>query len=485
MRTLSFKLFFSSLLLVLLFVNCSKEISLSEPATLGSSPLKLASLVAFPSIPTNGLVAYYPFNGNANDVSGKGNNGKVYGAILTTDRFGNSNKAYSFNGTSSYISVPASTSLNTQNVTATSICGWFSCPSTGTPGGFIVRHGTTGTGGGIGEEVWFNSLNDLKMTMQNWWANQTPFFGVKSNVMSLNQWHFFTTVYDYANNKEYFYIDGALFGTYSSVLHKSTNPILNIGRNTNVTSYFNGKIDDIRIYNRVLTSSEILAIYNESLPTSGMVAYYPFNGNANDLSGNANNGTVYGASLTTDRFGNSNQAYSFNGINNTIDVPNSGTLDFSSDQFSFSFWMRISAYPVNGTGSEFINKYSGIGATDKGFMLVLDSNGNQFIYRYADASTTGGWGIESLSYSYFPSLGTWLHIVVTTNSGYDKLYLNGNLVSSNTTKHNFNIGANTAILRFGGNTPQNPGPYFNGSLDDIRIYNRPLTTAEVTALYIY
>jgi len=68
MRTLSFKLFFSSLLLVLLFANCSKEISLSEPATLESSPLKLASLVAFPSIPTNGLVAYYPFNGNANDV---------------------------------------------------------------------------------------------------------------------------------------------------------------------------------------------------------------------------------------------------------------------------------------------------------------------------------------------------------------------------------------------------------------------------------
>src|ERR1017187_5394463 len=56
---------------------------------------------------TNGLVAYYPFNGNANDASGNGNNGTVYGATLTTDRFGISNSAYCFNGTSHYIEVPS------------------------------------------------------------------------------------------------------------------------------------------------------------------------------------------------------------------------------------------------------------------------------------------------------------------------------------------------------------------------------------------
>ncbi|MGK5093982.1 hypothetical protein WDW89_18465 [Deltaproteobacteria bacterium TL4] len=58
------------------------------------------------SIPTNGLVAYYPFNGNANDESGNWNNGTVNGATLTTDRHGNANKAYSFDGADDYINIP-------------------------------------------------------------------------------------------------------------------------------------------------------------------------------------------------------------------------------------------------------------------------------------------------------------------------------------------------------------------------------------------
>ncbi|MGK5093653.1 hypothetical protein WDW89_16785 [Deltaproteobacteria bacterium TL4] len=57
------------------------------------------------SIPTNGLVAYYPFNGNANDESGNGNNGTVNGATLTTDRDGQTGKAYSFDGTDDYITI--------------------------------------------------------------------------------------------------------------------------------------------------------------------------------------------------------------------------------------------------------------------------------------------------------------------------------------------------------------------------------------------
>src|ERR1700733_10715107 len=65
----------------------------------------LAASGQIPSyVPKDSLVAWYPFNGNANDESGNGNNGTNYGATLTTDRFGDSNKAYYFNGTSSYIS---------------------------------------------------------------------------------------------------------------------------------------------------------------------------------------------------------------------------------------------------------------------------------------------------------------------------------------------------------------------------------------------
>ena len=69
-----------------------------------------------------------------------------------------------------------------------------------------------------------------------------------------------------------------------------------------------------------LTAQTLMAQVPSYVPTQGLVGYWPFSGNANDLSGNNNNGTVNGATLTTDRFGNANSAYSFNGINQKITV---------------------------------------------------------------------------------------------------------------------------------------------------------------------
>jgi len=80
-------------------------------------------------IPTNSLVGYWPFNGNANDESGNGNHGSVNSANLTTDRFGNSNKAYYFNGNQSFIKVTNNSSLQTPN--AISINSWVQFLGTG------------------------------------------------------------------------------------------------------------------------------------------------------------------------------------------------------------------------------------------------------------------------------------------------------------------------------------------------------------------
>ena len=72
--------------------------------------------------------------------------------------------------------------------------------------------------------------------------------------------------------------------------------------------------------------------------TSGLVAAWEFNGNANDVSGNGNDGVVHGATLTTDRFGNANSAYSFNGVDDYISAADSPTLDFSSSYLTVSAW---------------------------------------------------------------------------------------------------------------------------------------------------
>ena len=82
------------------------------------------------------------------------------------------------------------------------------------------------------------------------------------------------------------------------------------------------------------------ANYHTQVPTSGLVGFWPFNGNANDESGNGNNGTVNGATLATDRNGNLNSCYSFNGGGNYINVPYSTTLGIQQS-FSSSVWINM------------------------------------------------------------------------------------------------------------------------------------------------
>ncbi|MFM7758107.1 MAG: hypothetical protein ACKO6J_04150, partial [Crocinitomicaceae bacterium] len=80
------------------------------------------------------------------------------------------------------------------------------------------------------------------------------------------------------------------------------------------------------------------------VPTNGLVGWWPFNGNANDESGNGNNGTVNGATLTTDRFVNINAAYNFNGTSDFISVMDNSSLDLLTNQYTLSVWFKIPDY---------------------------------------------------------------------------------------------------------------------------------------------
>jgi hypothetical protein len=112
---------------------------------------------------------------------------------------------------------------------------------------------------------------------------------------------------------------------------------------------FNGKIDDICFWNRALSQQEITNMYNgvnysdtcnavSGSLVNGLVAYYPFCGNANDQSGNGLNGLVNGATLTADRFGNSNSAYNFNGTSDFIKVLDNDLLDLTQN-LTLSAWI--------------------------------------------------------------------------------------------------------------------------------------------------
>ena len=215
---------------------------------------------AFSQIPKYGLVAWYKFNGNAADSSGYGNHGTVSNATLTTDRFGNTNSAYNFNGTSSYILAPASASLQPKN--SISIGVWINAESNGNQWTPILskrnnytsypydsysfsRHPTNNSG------RWNIGLNG-PTNIVGVYATQAP---------NLNNWQFLLATYDGQIVK--LYVDGifAASSAFSDSLIYS-NLGLYIGNNSLGGQFFKGKIDDITIHNRALNDNEIANLYS-------------------------------------------------------------------------------------------------------------------------------------------------------------------------------------------------------------------------------
>jgi hypothetical protein len=210
-------------------------------------------------VPTNGLVAWYPFTGNANDESGNGNNGTVNGATLTTDRFGNANKAYSFNGTSNFISVSNNNSLQTPN--AISVNSWVQFSGPGQGSSRLISKGWSPNG----IEVHTETSTNHKIRCGGAF-NGTGYGPISQTTLADSQWYMVTTIDN--GNVKYIYINGTLEGTlvhnYGSVPVSTIN--LCFGKNSqNATDYLDGKLDDIGIWNRVLTQQEITALYNACL----------------------------------------------------------------------------------------------------------------------------------------------------------------------------------------------------------------------------
>lgn len=512
---------------------------------------------------SDSLVAHYPFNGNANDESGNGHNGSVFGATLTYDRFGEINSAYSFDGTNDYIA------LDMHYADGASI-----------PKFTVV--------------VWYRTSASSSGMMQNWsffdfdrseWFNcyvradngKLAFsgadgindnFDIHGNTVSNDgQWHQGVVIYDSDNDYVKFYVDGNHDGTvnYSNMQPISDNNTRYgiIGDGSEATTfngsrngfYYDGLIDDIRFYNRVLTETEIRELYfganfaasqtvieigdsitfndlstgnptswewdfnndgsidsyeqnptwlyddpgyytvsltvsdsvlehtttkenyiyvtDESLP-AGLYAYYPFTGNANDLSGNGNHGDVQGAILCEDRFEDSYAAYQFDDNVDYIHLLTDSEADSLGLYFSVSVWFKSETTSGNNLGriitrdrSDYWAIYAKQSQNYPQDLLFSYDNGSD--YTLANAISQNSWHLAT---------ATW-----DLNNNEVKLYLDSEL--QNTFTFRGFSGSSRPII-IGDNTENVPGPGsrpFLGRIDDIRLYNRVLDADEVKELY--
>ena len=207
------------------------------------------------------------------------------------------------------------------------------------------------------------------------------------------------------------------------------------------------------------------------VPTTGLVGWWPFTGNAIDSSGNANNGIVNGATLTTDRFGNVNSAFNFDGVNDWININNSNSLNPTSE-ITISAWVNTLAYNVS-NASMVVNKGWDQGPGHYDILVFSSNNKSRFVI---------GSNIYVESNSII-NLNQWTLITVSIDSLTMKIYINGALDHTVLQNNNNSFGTNTDPLYIGKHDYNNAPYYFNGKIDDIGIWNRALTQQEITDLY--
>lgn len=198
-------------------------------------------------VPANGMVAWWPFNGNANDESGNGNNGTVYGATLTNDRSNQANQAYNFTSDSVVVSNSANFDL-----TKFTISGWFKTTSTsGVYETFLDHSSGKSTFNGYWVGVYLG-----KATM--YLANGSTQIDISASInVNDGNWHLLTGVYDGAIG--FVYLDGKLTKSAAYVMTLKSERTT-IGSNY-LQQHFSGNLDDIGVWNRALTQQEITGLY--------------------------------------------------------------------------------------------------------------------------------------------------------------------------------------------------------------------------------
>lgn len=433
---------------------------------------------------SNGLVGYWSFDGNdisgttAYDRSGQGNNGAITNGPANT--IGQVGQALLFNGTNQYIT----TSLQLSATDATQPYSMSAWVKTSVLNGIIIQQ----YGGGANRFIFGISGHKLQ------WIKDGGTYTINSTrSVDDGVWHLVTGVKSGSGaGQTKLYVDGVLdaSGTDPAVFNAAY--YVNIGGPGASGPYFNGSIDEPRIYNRALSASEIWDLYQmgasdkvnsadsqvDSL-NKGLAGYWKFDDgsgtSATDSSGNGNTSTLVNSpSWTTGQIGG---ALSFNGTNQRAYVPSVSALNFASGvPFSVSAWIKTSQTVPGGNNLRFINKFTN-SPSYKGYIMQIDANQKAVFY------TKDGTTVNQVSSTSTINDGAWHHIIAVRDilSGLLRLYVDGVQQSSTSiTNGDLSVSSN---LNLGVELLLADNVYLNGSLDEVRVYNRALSADEVAKLY--
>ncbi len=220
------------------------------------------------------------------------------------------------------------------------------------------------------------------------------------------------------------------------------------------------------------SSSQTLPTY---VPASGLVGWWPYNGNANDESGNGNNGVVTGASLDIDRHGNEQSAYLFTDINQYINKGNSDDFNIFNADYSISVWCKpIQIVNEPDHSNQIITKYKHFSIPECDFFINLAGGG--FIGHSGNGTN------DHYEFAFNDNL--WHHVVIVFEDGISSIFVDNSFLGSKSLNFNsFNSSTNLIVGSIDPSGPLFEESQFFGNLDDIGIWNRALTQEEISLMY--
>lgn len=448
------------------------------------------SLGTTPRAPTD-LVAHYPFDNGAAEDLAAANDGEFVGAATGgTDRFGNpvgaNSGALRLDGSGGHVRVDHQPWLNLGD--DFTLSAWVrSEAQSGAPNHFVIAKGTSV----------FSHEYALYLTN----GENEPSFSVDTESSSnrhlstnvpipTTAWTHLALVAQ--NGVAQVYINGdpvpSPAGT-DAFDYRDSEADLFFGFLS--PQSYRGSIDEVRIYDRALVLDEVQALCDvdaicESAPQGGdLVGYYPFSGNANDESGFGVDGVVVGPTLSADRFGNAGSAFSFDGVDDYIEIPTSAQMEQLTDEITISAWVRrgVASLQESFVISRRLGSNPGIQHTIK-----LSPSG-EISFQWTGAGQPSVGLVTQVYENGFGLLndGNWHHLAVSYRfgpAGGGSIYVDGRALDTF-----FSFGSDgtsvpssvVAPTRIGDQISESPGR-FRGMIDDVRVYRRALTDQEVVEL---
>ena len=448
------------------------------------------SALAQPAFLKDGLVAYYPFNGNANGIGSADLDFSTSNLQFIDGNSGTPKDAVLFNGTTALSTESSAGFLNIFGSQKESSVSLWIKPDGKRNNQCIVTKGFISDNAGLGNRYFTISYVNGGVSFNLYNFQQNNYIYVPPSIITTDSWQHLVVVRSIIWK---IYLDG------KDITNLCQNDLINQGWSTdynlvldgapltvgaynfrtsstqfNYQNYYTGSLTKLRFYSRGLSSDEVKALYDyESTPpdnsfiTNGLVAYYPFNGNANDESGNGNHGIANTVEWRSSNNENNGKSVFLTG-GATVQVQHSASLSFPKlKPFAISLWVNPSS-----TYGHILGKRSAV--QNCNYQIIFD-NGKLFFH--------GDPFYQELGSGDLLQMNKWSHILCTWDGFTSRIFIDGRLSATGTGANSNPLGTeNTADLLIGGSATY---ARYSGGIDNLRIYNRALSDGEVKVLYDY